>query len=406
MAGGSKVLMIFVLVVICIALAYVFAFNRQPNTGAVNSNNITNPGTNGSTKIMPHNSSASNGAGGNNSTINNGSANESYYSTRIYSVPIHISNLQLAPTPAGFQDMIVIPSYNYSQYINRNWNNVEFTTEPQGGGSMIEAWIESNATSSAKATVVWLALPTYIGTDNTTTVYMNFMNFPVLSRAGPTGEAPQLSATYAQYDNGGVIFNFYDNFSGRKLNRNLWSNASAFASNPIIVNDGLTIGEPTSKQNNGYSAILSLRAFGQGVVEFYGTIHGNSTSAHYQDIGLVPASSNDGCNLIDIGSSYGPQHNGLQTVDSYCTARYSSGLSFGSPEIYSIFVPSIGPTSATATVNYEDPITSSFTSLILPQTIGFENQGDGGNLGPIYWIRQRDYPPGGVMPSFAFGKIQ
>jgi hypothetical protein len=404
MAEGSSALGILVLVImVCAALAYIFLFNHKPSIGGTNSGNTITPGTNGITKTSAHNSSTSNGNGQNNSTT---AKNATRYGQQIYSVPVLISNPQPSLTPPGFQDMIVVPSYNYSEYINKNWNNVEFTTGPEGGGDSIEAWIESNATSSAKATIVWLKLPASISADNTTTVYMDFMNFQVLSRSGPTGEAPQISSVYSQYDNGGAVFNFYDNFTGRTLNKNLWSNASAFASNPIIVNDGLTIGEPVSKENNGYSAVLSLQAFGRGVVDFYGTILDNSTQPHYQDVGLVPASSNGACNLIDVGSFYGPGYNGLQTVDSYCTTRYSQGLSFGSPKIYSIFVPDLNPINATATVDYANPVTSSFTSLLLPQTIGLENQGDGGNLGPIYWVRQRDYPPGGVMPDFAFGRIQ
>jgi hypothetical protein len=32
-----------------------------------------------------------------------------------------------------------------------------------------------------------------------------------------TGEAPNLSASYGQYDNGKYVFNFYDNFAGNTL---------------------------------------------------------------------------------------------------------------------------------------------------------------------------------------------
>ncbi len=404
MSDNSKIIGILVIIIFAaIALAYTYLFNHQPyaiiKTGQ--SGNLTSGG-NGGTKVVVYNSVSSNG----NEQTTVSSTTTAVINKQIYSVPIVIRNLQISPTPAGLQDMIVVPSSNYSSYIDPNWNNVEFTTAPEGGGSMIEAWVESNATSSSRATVVWVKLPMIIDGHDTTTIYMDFMNFPVLSRDGPTGEAPELSTAYAQYDNGALVFNFYDNFSGRGLNTDLWSNSSAFSSNPVIVNDGLTIGPSTSKQNNGYSAVISLRSFGQGVVEFYGTLLDNSTQPHYQDVGLIPASSSNACNLIAIGSFYGPGYAGLQTIDSYCYAKYSQGLSFGKPEIYSIFVPSLNPTNATATVDYANPVTLSFASLLLPQNIGFENQGTIGNLGPIYWIRQRDYPPGGVLPAFSFGKLQ
>ena len=406
MADSKYVGILVLVIMICMALAYTFLLNHSPVVGK-SSSASSNGNTNG-TKVIVYNLVTSIAGQSGPASVSTVSSipTTTAFGSMVYSVPITIRNGQKSADPAGLQDMIVIPSSEYSSYISKNWSNVEFTTGPEGGGSLIEAWVESNATSSSKATVVWLKLPAAVGAGNATTIYMDFMNFGVLSRDGPTGEAPQLSTVYAEYDNGALVFNFYDNFSGGKLNTKFWSNASAFASNPVIVNDGLTIGQSTSKQNNGYSAVISLQTFGQGVIDFYGTMLDNSSQPHYQDVGLVPASSNNACNLIDVGSFNTPAYNGLQTIDSYCTARYSQGLGFGSPEIYSIYVPSENPSNATATVNYADPITSTFGPLTLPQTIGFENWGVDGNLGPIFWIRQRDYPPGGALPTASFGKLQ
>ncbi len=406
MAGNDRIVGIAVLAAFVImALAYTFYVGRPSSSGA-NAGKSSVTTSVGSTKIVVYGSqnstaqnAAASGSGQTGSTTTSAVVAASY-------IPIVIRNSQPNATPLGFQEMIVVPSSNYSKYMADGWNNVEFSTLPGGKGEIVPAWIESNATSSSNATVVWLKLPAPISPNNETTIYMDFMGFQTLSRNGPLGEAPQLSPLYAQYDNGGKIFNFYENFAGTNLNSSMWTNDSAFSSNPIRVADGLTIGRSTSNQDNGYGAVMSVRAFGQGVLDFYGTIAGNSTRPHYQDVGLVPASENNACNLIDVGSFYGPHQNGLEVVDSYCNAKYSAGLRFGSPTIYSIFVPSIDPASVTATVNYSSPLTIGFTSVTLPQTIGFENQGDVGNLGPIYWIRQRDYPPGGVMPSARMGRPQ
>jgi len=56
-----------------------------------------------------------------------------------------------------------------------------------------------------------------------------------------TGMAPYLSSTYAQYDNGGNVFNFYDNFKGTTLNP-VWTVPSGFS---YQVNNGF-IAEPSS----------------------------------------------------------------------------------------------------------------------------------------------------------------
>ncbi len=393
--------------IILIALAIVYVYiNRaspgSPVTTTVQSGSTNTAITNNSgTKIVVYKNQSST-----NSTSNTIVKNSTTTMSAINYVPILIRNSAGTALPAGFQEMLVVDSKNYSGQISSSWNNVEFTTVPQGGGAHVFAWVESNASSSSNATIVWVKLPYAITPHNSITIYMDFMPFAVMSKYGPTGEAPELGRNYGAYDNGGEVFNFYDNFSGTKLNTNLWINSSQFASNPIIVRDGLTIGEATSKQNNGYSAVLSLRSFGMGVVDFYGTLRNNSTQPHYQDVGLVPASSNNACNLIDIGSFVGPGYGGLQVINSYCTATYAQGLRFGSPQTYSIMVPSLNPNNVTAMVNYSDPISLSFSAITLPQNIGFENQGSGGNLGPIYWIRQRDYPYGGIMPQASFGRMQ
>lgn len=395
------VLLIFAIIYVYINKNTYLGTSTPKATTSANSQNIVVTNNSGTKIVVYNNQSSTNG------TATNGSGkNQTATLPPIYYVPIRISNGAGATLPAGFQEMLVVDSKSYSGHINSNWNNVEFTTIPQGGGEHLPAWVESNASSDSNATVVWVKLPFAITTQNSMTIYMNFMPFAVMSKYGPTGEAPELSQSYGTYDNGAQVFNFYDNFSGTKLNTNLWTNASTFASNPVIVRNGLTIGRSTSKQNNGYNAVLSLQSFSRGVVDFYGTLLDNSTQPHYQDVGLVPASSNNACNLIDIGSFVGPGYNGLQVVDSYCTATYAQGLRFGSPQIYSIFVPSINPTNVTAMVNYSDPITLSFSAITLPQNIGFENQGDVGNLGPIYWIRQRYYPNGAVMPQASFGRLQ
>jgi hypothetical protein len=58
---------------------------------------------------------------------------------------------------------------------------------------------------------VWLKLPSGILADNSSILYMDFMPGSVLSSNGPTGEAPQLSSTYAEYDDGASVFQLYFN---------------------------------------------------------------------------------------------------------------------------------------------------------------------------------------------------
>jgi len=77
----------------------------------------------------------------------------------------------------------------------------------------------------------------------------------VMSSSGPTGEAPQLSPSYGQYDDGASVFSFYDNFAGTSLNTNIWIAVTTGGS--VTVNNGVTI------QDNGAGS-------GEGIVSKIG----------------------------------------------------------------------------------------------------------------------------------------
>ncbi|MEM3212265.1 MAG: DUF2341 domain-containing protein, partial [Candidatus Micrarchaeaceae archaeon] len=126
-------------------------------------------------------------------------------------MPITLTNSQSTATPAPFQQMVVVNSNAYSAYINSQWSNVEFTTGSDGTGTALQAWVESNASNTATHTIVWINLPNGIGASSSITIYMDFMPSNVMSASGPTGEAPQLSSTYAEYDNGASVFSAYVN---------------------------------------------------------------------------------------------------------------------------------------------------------------------------------------------------
>ncbi len=132
-----------------------------------------------------------------------------------------IGNLGGQPTQQAFQVGLSIDSAAYTG-IWRNWSNVEFTSAPLGAGTALPAWVESNATNSSTNTTVWVRLPASIPAGGSYTAYLDIVGNDVMSASGPTGEAPQLSPRYGEYDNGAGVFNFYDNFAGNSLS-NAWN---------------------------------------------------------------------------------------------------------------------------------------------------------------------------------------
>ena len=117
-------------------------------------------------------------------------------------VPLTITSS--AATPAPFQQMVIVNMNNYNSYASSNLSNIEFTYP---NGTIIPSWRE-NGTSNSQVVTYWLKL----GSFTTTTVYMDFFSTSsnVLNTVN-TGEAPQLSSNYAQYDDGVHVFYLYFN---------------------------------------------------------------------------------------------------------------------------------------------------------------------------------------------------
>ncbi|MGC8730616.1 MAG: hypothetical protein ACP5RP_04535, partial [Candidatus Micrarchaeia archaeon] len=121
-----------------------------------------------------------------------------------YYVPITLQNLQ-SNTPAPFQQMLQIQEGRFAQYISYNGTSANFEFF-YFNGTIIPAWIESNDSSTL---TIWLKLGDGINANSNEYVYLGFANKTtnLLSSSGATGigEAPQLSSTYAEYDDGAAV---------------------------------------------------------------------------------------------------------------------------------------------------------------------------------------------------------
>ncbi len=181
-------------------------------------------------------------------------------------IPIIITNYQSSPTNQTFQQLIDINSSSYSG-INTSWDNVEFTTGPRATGDLLQAWVQSNATSSAVNTPVWVKLVNPIpGNGGHTVIYMDIMSNTVMtSTNSSTGEAPYLSSTYALHDNGAHVFNFYSNFTAPELDNSTWTvnsstvNLTSERFAGYVIGNGITLyANDTSDNFSAWTASLYL----------------------------------------------------------------------------------------------------------------------------------------------------
>jgi len=175
--------------------------------------------------------------------------------------PIVLYNNTSSASPAPFQQMLIIPA---NTSINSTYTNIRFR---DGNYKLLTSWLESYTTSSA---TIWIVLPNGISSKSAMTIYMETGNLSDNFLDGVTvGEAPQLSATYGQYDNGAKVFSFYDNFAGTSLSSK-WTDTSGTP----VVNNGLTLSYPSYIGEGSYSAPSFI-------LDFYADITADSTGENF-----------------------------------------------------------------------------------------------------------------------------
>ncbi len=351
------------------------------------------------------------------------------------SIPIFVLNL-FGKTPAPFQQMITVNSIAVPG-INANWSNVEFTTGPNATGDVLQSWVESGASNHSTNTVVWVKFTNGIPI-GINEIYMDEMPANVMSANGPTGEAPQLSQVYGQYDNGNLVFNYYDNFANSTAGWSSSPNASAYASKGLYLTfdkNGSVIGP---SENTGtafdadivsntwsslissttYSPISLLMTLGGGGATTTSSTTTATTTIPPQpyaegDIGYIninqssttPATSLSGTVIREAcDNTYQDQI--TPTSDANKCGLVSNTLFSGTESATGIFTTvSVSSNDMDGYINYAEGKNESSPQIVAPgpsypANIGFvhivKNGGNINNL-EIQWTRVRNVPPGGAM---------
>ena len=316
-------------------------------------------------------------------------------------VPITLTNSQSSATPSPFQQMIQINEGNYANYIAYNGNiaNFEFYTQ---SGQILPAWIESNNSGTL---TVWVNLPNGIPASSSLTIYLGFASKTtnLLSNSGTTGigEAPQLSSTYAQYDDGASVFNNYWNFAGTSLPSGL---NTLLNGGSVTVNNGVTLSTGSAETDVYSSTTLTTPA----IVEALATSDSNSDAGVFFSETDITSTPSSGANTYNgyIGG-YGAGTTQLLWKD--VNGAYSSLASGGSatyPAILSLIWGGTG--NLKSTYKYSSALTSTDTSFSVGSgwIVGLTSYNHGTSPYVKYqWLRTRAYPPNGVMPSVSFGGL-
>ena len=316
-------------------------------------------------------------------------------------VPINLTNSQSSATPSPFQQMINLTESNaiYGSYIAYSGSLANFEYF-YANGTIIPAWIESN--SSGKL-ITW-ANTIGIGASSKLTIYLGFASKTtnLLSSSGTSGigEAPQLSSTYAEYDDGAEVFPYYQRWGGLSALPSGWS-----SNNTNITYASTYTSFYSSDGNSGNSGIYmpttsAMQTFPL-VFEYYGyqyTTSGFGNEFQLSQTAITGGGSEGGYGFTSTGSSstlYLSEYNNGGLV--------SMGISDSqTPSVYTFSV--ISSTSESGMYNYQHLTTASPASST-PSYISFSDQNPSTYPIVIYWLRTRAYPPSGVMPTTSAGSL-
>lgn len=341
-------------------------------------------------------------------------------------VAITLTNSQSTATSVNFQQLLKIDWSTYASDLNANISNVRFYNSTTfAASSELSGWIETNNTTTATSSNVWVNLSgTIVPASGSVIIYMAFL-VTTASWSSHWGLAPQLSSPYGKFDNGANVFLLYANGNTPVSDFNYYSGIS------IAQATGVTYGSTTINVlqitgNNGGTGFyqISLKkptTINNLIAESNFQQVNYGTGASQGEIAIANSNSTaTSTNAIDVSMGWGKSYfsqdymSGGAVTDDLNQAGNNNGnwnyasvqtLS-GSTSFYGYIAPQLYSTSGgySATETAANPISASSNYYIglgiSPTSSSYPWDSN------INWMRARAYPPAGVMPSVSFGSLK
>jgi len=316
---------------------------------------------------------------------------------------LNIANSQSIPTQAGLQVMWQVSvstlQARFAQ-LNTNLNSSLSNLRFVYNGQFVPAWLESINNGTA---TIWIKMPVSIPANSSITLNLYFN--PTLNFDGVYwGEAPYLSPTYGQYDNGTAIFNYYNNFVGG-LGTTIVNNGESVT----FVSDGIDLTTGTGRSvvasNSMADLIINQNYYNQNYIFQAGMNYRVYESDPYDGFGLYlmnTASStawqqnNTILNSNALSSSLGQYiWESVQNPQGTIT-NYKESVTWSMNEIFILGMTVVG-NSVTDTFNYNTIIPAKQNYNPPTQYPAFGSWRY--SIVHFYWVRILAYPPNGVMPT-------
>ena len=387
--------------------------------------------------------------------------NKLQYIQNYYYVPITLHNSQSQATPAPFQQMLVVNSSRYAQYEAGNLHNVFFFYAKNM--TMIPSWLAAGNSNLSSNTVYWLKLASGIPASSEINITMGFAPRNESSFSAISGEAPQLSPSYGEYDNGARVFLEYSNFnasmagwqpgilygtympglvSGSPGSINMINNVPDEATYLIANNGGIALMPIIIESMWSYSCTSTPCGAGWTISSF-----GNTNKITSFNIMPYNTSSNPAYNVLPynaVVSSSGPVSLNSTYLNNvfeylpggqeipYSTISQNSSVAntipFDNQSSHNVFnyfvVNPLGSSASAGWVNTGNitqisnfsneasvPSNHTIVNASLMQQDKYKglivsaySDGYPSSIN-LYWLIARAYPPDGVMPSPIFGNV-
>ena len=319
--------------------------------------------------------------------------------------PVVITNNQSSATAAPFQQEIVVNSNDFSSYEASNLQNVEFFNS---NGQIIPSWLELG-NSTYGSTVYWLKLSSGIPASSSEIVYIGFASTSTnLFNSNNVGEAPTLSSTYGEYDDGPNVFNYYTNFNGTSLPNSFEAyNEPSY----ISVDNGVTLSQDSSNPAIEYTSDIAPDTTAVMTGEkIYDPNGGEKMFSYDPQFGYVQDGESDG----GLGNRLGTQYNiGIVTsnntdVPSVYTnmpISTSSSVSAAPLDTSVIWLSTSNLIYVLSSVNnvlYKESTKDLSTSS---EEFYYETGGTNSPKITVYYSALLAVPPNGVMPGSYIGSV-
>ena len=312
-------------------------------------------------------------------------------------IPVTVTNSESTATPTDFQQLVTVDLSYYSAFLNQDLSNTFFSSDT-AGSTVVTSWLESGNTYPFNSVNFWLYLPDGIGASSSITVYLqvdlsNTSHFNDTT----TGVAPNLTSTYAEYDDGANVFTNYWNFAGTSLPTGWTSGGVNGASTSVTVNNGVTLSSSyimspqlTSSDTYVLDSLTTLKSSNQN---FYNSLLFDTTlgSGNVPDDEVV-------FNVLPSGSGT----NIAQVISGTGTTLASDTFSISENVPY-MLTTMVSGTDVTGEYNYGTTSSILSNSSATSENYAYVYLGVWNTEYFVQYARVRAYPPNGVMPSATAG---